>query len=120
MPNTNPMTNAVTVSSEPVDALGRYVLVYPDAPTLVTIHGMIDNYDAEDLLAIIVIANDGTSEAVHVEEEEDGTWIVVQSSAAGAVVEEVRYATTDDAAVLHHVNYVPGFTSDQVPEFVTN
>lgn len=96
----------------------RYVLVYEEAPALATVHEMIKHQGDERLLAICVIARDGSCEPVQVEQEDDGSWVVFQSSAEGHVIEEVSYHA--NGSVDHHDVLVEGFTTDEVPVFVAN
>lgn len=107
----------VNTTREPTGEHSRYVLIYPDAPGLTNITGLIDHHTDEDLLAVVVIARDGSCEPIALEQEDDGTWVVAQSSAAGDVIEEIQYSE-DGQQILHHLVYVAGYSTDEVPGFM--
>lgn len=109
----------VNTTREPTGELTRYVLIYPDAPALTNVTGMIDHQGDPELLGIVVIARDGSCEPVALERDPDGTWIVAQTSAGGDLIEEIMYSDDGDQ-VLRHAVYVEGYTTDDVPVFMAD
>lgn len=108
----------VTLSSTPTSTFSRYILVFEDAPTVATFGGAIEHLEDAGLLSILVLASDGSTEPVLIEQEDDGTWIAIQSSAEGRVIEEILYDTGEPGgSVVQHKSYVEGFTTDEVPAF---
>ena len=94
----------------------RYLLVSDEALCVTTIHGLIEHRDDEEFTSFVVVARDGSSEPILLEQEDDGTWVVSQSSTEGRVIEEIRYA--DNGDVVHHEVSVEGFSTEEVPVFV--
>lgn len=104
----------VNTTEQPTGTHTRYVLCFEDAPSLVDVHEMITHHDDAGILAISIVARDGSCEPILVDEEE-GTWVIYQRSDAGQVLEEVTYGEDDN--IIEHRVWVEGFTTDRVPMF---
>lgn len=112
---------SVTIYDDPTDTCSRYILLFPDAPTLANVHGLINDYEADELRGILVVTSEGDTDFVDILRSDDGTWTIAKLDDNSVVFEEIRYARDSDGdpdRVDERSVFVSGFTTDEVPVFV--
>lgn len=113
------MTIAIHETPLGDDKYTRYLLVYPDAPTVVEVHKLFDHSGDGDLTTALLIMPDGTNAPIVVEQDNNNPdiWrVFLADPDAVGVVEEVVYED-DESTVRQHHRFVDGFTTNDVPTF---